>query len=81
MAPYISPEYAALNRQLHDERADYGVKAAKDAPQIVALARQNNLKVILDYGCGKGTLKPALAALAPDLTVLEYDPAIPGKET
>ena len=64
MAQLISPEYAALNRDLHEERDDFGAKGAKSAPQVVALARQNGLKVILDYGCGKGSLKPAVAALA-----------------
>ncbi len=81
MAPLLSPEYQALNRQLHVERKDYGAKGATSAPKIVQLARQNGLKVILDYGCGKGTLKPAVEAAAPELTVLEYDPAIPGKDT
>ncbi len=82
MAPdLISPEYVAINRRLHDERDDYGAKAFKDAPLVVSLARQNGLKVLLDYGCGKGTLKPAVLAANPELVVLEYDPAIPGKDT
>jgi hypothetical protein len=50
------------------------------APRIVSIARDNGLAVILDYGCGKGTLRPAIKALAPSLRVLEYDPGVPGKE-
>jgi 2-polyprenyl-3-methyl-5-hydroxy-6-metoxy-1,4-benzoquinol methylase len=44
------------------------------------MVRKANCKTILDYGCGKGTLKPAMAKIAPELTVLEYDPAIEGKD-
>ncbi len=80
MPQLISPEYAALNRQLHEERDDYGAKAYKDATDVAKLATKNGLKVILDYGCGKGTLKPAIASIDPTLEVLEYDPAISGKD-
>lgn len=76
----ISPAYAALNRQLHDEQPDYGTAAAEWAPHVIEFARQQEVKVILDYGCGKGLLKTSLATLAPEITVLEFDPAIAGKE-
>ncbi|MBY0508676.1 MAG: class I SAM-dependent methyltransferase [Rhodospirillaceae bacterium] len=81
MINLISPEYAELNRQLHEDRADYGADAARNAKQIAQVARANKVRTILDYGCGKGALKGALAELAPELEVLEYDPAIPGKTT
>ncbi len=80
MKPVISPEYAAMNRQLHDDKPEYGVGAAKDAASVVKLARSAGYTVVLDYGCGKGALKPAVLALAPELTVLEFDPAVPGKD-
>jgi len=78
--PLISPEYIALNKQLHADHATYGADAAKDAAGIVKFARGLGCKSVLDYGCGKGTLKPAILAIAPDLTVLEYDPAVDGKD-
>ena len=81
MKQLISPEYAAMNRQLHEEQADYGVAAKKSAASLVGLAREYGCKVILDFGCGKGTLRPAVRAIAKDLKILEFDPAIPGKET
>ncbi|MBY0509967.1 MAG: class I SAM-dependent methyltransferase [Rhodospirillaceae bacterium] len=59
----------------------YGADAAKDAAGVVKFARKYDAKTVLDFGCGKGTLKPAIAAAAPDLTIFEFDPAIPGKET
>lgn len=36
---------------------------------------------VLDYGCGRGTLKPALEELQPDVIVSEYDPGVRGKDT
>jgi 2-polyprenyl-3-methyl-5-hydroxy-6-metoxy-1,4-benzoquinol methylase len=77
----ISDAYRTLNKQLHDETPGYGAKADARAPDLVKLATKNGFKTILDYGCGKGALKPAVATMAPQLTVLEYDPAIEGKET
>jgi len=80
MKPVMSPEYRALNKHLHDERADYGAKAYESAASIVRIARAHGYKTVLDYGCGKGTLKPAVKAIAPDIKVMEFDPAIPGKD-
>ncbi|MBY0512043.1 MAG: class I SAM-dependent methyltransferase [Rhodospirillaceae bacterium] len=81
MNSLISPEYAALNKQLHHERADFGATAGKNAQFVIYYARKYGLKSVLDYGCGKGTLKVACATQAPDLNICEYDPAIEGKET
>jgi hypothetical protein len=78
--PVISPEYAALNRQLHNEMDTYGAAAARDAAGVVKVARQTGCNRILDFGCGKGSLKPAIYEIAPEMVVLEFDPAIPGKE-
>lgn len=79
--PVISDSYKALNKQLHTEKAEYGADAQKDAAGVVNFARKTGARVILDFGCGKGSLKPAIAAIAPELTVLEFDPAIEGKDT
>ncbi len=76
----ISPEYAELNRQLHDDKPNYGAHASDSAESVLKICRLNGFKIVLDYGCGKGTLKPAMAALAPDISILEFDPAIPEKE-
>jgi 2-polyprenyl-3-methyl-5-hydroxy-6-metoxy-1,4-benzoquinol methylase len=76
----ISPEYAALNRQLHERDSEYGAHGDYRAEHVVKTARDNKYRSILDFGCGKGSLKPAIASIAPELTVMEYDPAIPGKD-
>lgn len=75
----ITEEYRAQNAQMHREKPHYG-NGARMAEAVANLARWNNARSILDYGCGKGALKRALPL---DLAVLvhEYDPAIPGKET
>lgn len=36
---------------------------------------------ILDYGCGRGTFKPAMEKEFPSADILEYDPGIPEKGT
>src|SRR5690349_2220578 len=79
--PVISPAYAEMNRRLHEDKPEYGVGATFDAPTILALCRQNGFSSVLDFGCGKGALKQALATAAPEITVLEFDPAVPGKDT
>jgi 2-polyprenyl-3-methyl-5-hydroxy-6-metoxy-1,4-benzoquinol methylase len=74
----ISPEYAGLNRQLHDSRRDYGAIGHKWIGKAAEICRRYGYKTVLDYGCGKGTLK----ARSPEwMAVFEYDPAIEGKET
>lgn len=75
----ISEEYRQLNNELHRTRPDYGAQAHRDVGVIARTIKNNGVKSVLDYGCGKGTLKPALLADLPDLTVEEYDPAIPEK--
>jgi len=80
MKPVISDQYKEMNKQLHADKPEYGADAQKDAAGVVKFARKSESKIILDFGCGKGALKPAIALLAPDLTVLEFDPAIEGKD-
>lgn len=74
----ISPRYRDLNKRLHESSATYGANAWKDADAVVGLARRYSANTLLDYGCGKGTLKKILArpAFMPDLKVYEYDPAL-----
>jgi 2-polyprenyl-3-methyl-5-hydroxy-6-metoxy-1,4-benzoquinol methylase len=76
----ISQQYAELNRQLHAQHPEYGTGGALNAPAVAKLAKANGFKTILDFGCGKGTLKSAMAKLAPDIEVSEYDPAVLGKD-
>lgn len=70
----ISPEYSALNSQLHKDNLAYGVGGGKHAPTIQKLATSLNTTSVLDYGCGKGYLAKTLP-----FPIWEYDPAIPEK--
>lgn len=77
----ISDEYRRLNAEMHIQKPAYGTSAAKWATKLHGLALRCQARDVLDYGCGKGTLKQALAAFAQQpYTLAEYDPAIPGKE-
>lgn len=75
MGSLISPEYLEMNRQLHATGA-YGINGHKRVEDVMHLALQIDAKTILDYGCGRGTLKKNLT-----LPVREYDIAIPGKDS
>ena len=75
----ISDEYRNLNATMHEDPA-FGSGAHAHAEMVAELCRVNQLSSVLDYGCGKGTLKQALVTLVPDVTVSEYDPAVPGKD-
>ncbi len=75
----ISPEYQALNAQLHEESPDFGTSGAIHVDKILEFTAKLRVKTFLDYGCGKGLFKAAMTAKAPQYKVYEYDPAIPGK--
>lgn len=73
--PLISPEYAALNAELHRTNAAYGVGGAKHAARIMQMVDEGaGIRSVLDYGSGKSELAKALP-----FGICEYDPAIPGK--
>lgn len=76
----ISSTYVELNRELH-ARGQYGMTSFVWAQAVDKLARQREFATILDYGCGRGLLGMALQHYAPlPYSLLEYDPAIEGKE-
>lgn len=76
----ISESYLEEQRFLHFQhprRLKYGTGGATWAALIGQIARQNECKTILDYGCGKGVLK----TLLPGIDVQCYDPAVPEFDT
>lgn len=74
--PLISEEYRALNAQLHAQRDDYGAHGHKWASTVNTLLSPD-MKSVLDFGCGKGTLARALELEHPGLDVRRFDPAMP----
>ena len=85
-APYrFTKEYAALQAQLHESHDRYGTSGAEHAARVFMAGAQIVKKFgkcdILDYGCGKETLKAAMEATFPSIPamrVLGYDPGRPG---
>ena len=71
----ISPEYLELQRAYHAEKDHYGTMGSRYVDGVRQLIKDVGAKSVLDYGCGKGTLRKELGDI-----VREYDPAIPGKD-
>lgn len=71
----ITEEYRELNKKLHQNNAGWGSSARLRVGGVQKLAAEQNVKTILDYGCGKGLMK-----IQSGLEMDEYDPAIPGKD-
>lgn len=80
MNDLISPEYLEQQKTLHLQDVSYGISGMSYASDIAGLIFNEGIATVLDYGCGKGTLKKALANEDIDCVVTEYDPAIPGKD-
>lgn len=79
-AERISPQYLALQRELHGRPDGYGGKGRRWVDTVVALAKHFDAWSILDYGCGQGSLTAALSQTRLGGRRLdEYDPAIKGK--
>ena len=82
----ITPEYAAMQREMHDDYGDnYGKSGNEHAPRVFMAAAQVARKVgrcrVLDYGAGKGILRKSIASAFPEIegvTYHEYDPCVPG---
>lgn len=70
----ITPEYIALNRQLHADRPDYGQMGHKHVESVRGVAQVFEVQSILDYGCGKQTLLEALRLPY----ARGYDPCVSG---
>lgn len=73
MPDLISTAYLEQNRILHG-RQTYGAGGHQYYPLLEKLIIQNKILSVLDYGCGKGTLKPILERHFPWIPVQNYDP-------
>ena len=69
----ISPEYKKQLVKLHKENEDWGTGPRGNIIRICRWLYQNDIKELLDYGCGKGE---NLMRFLP-ISVVNYDPAIP----
>jgi 2-polyprenyl-3-methyl-5-hydroxy-6-metoxy-1,4-benzoquinol methylase len=73
----ITPEYLALQKQLHATNEHYGTSGARYADIVRQISKWGRY-AILDWGCGKQTLAKALG---PAYRVTNYDPCIEGLDT
>jgi hypothetical protein len=75
----ISPEYLEQNKALHAAPEGFGGSGKKSAATVMHFAAKVRPQWILDYGCGRGTLKSAMLTAGYAGSIHEYDPAIAGK--
>lgn len=76
----ITDDYREQNAQLHRE-TKWGESGQHSADIVLAAFEILGIKDMLDYGCGRGTLKSTLKKIGLPNKIYEYDPAIPGKDT
>ena len=72
----ITQRYLEEQRSMHQDQPAYGTSGHKMARIVASLARQIPGATVLDYGCGKQTLRDAC-----DFPVDCYDPCVPGLDT
>jgi hypothetical protein len=79
----ITDAYRALNAALLEAGEGYGDGGRRHAVTVAHFAFTLDAVTVLDYGCGQGSLKPALMGLTfwryTGGRVFEYDPCVPEK--
>lgn len=73
MPKTISKGYALENGRLHEVNPSYGASGHLWLGHIVEIARLSGAKTLLDYGCGKATLRDYVEPHG--LSYTGYDPA------
>ena len=71
----VTPEYAQQLAMLHGSKS-WGTSGRHQAQTVAAFAKEIGARTILDYGCGRATLKPTLILHGYKFNVQEYDPGI-----
>lgn len=72
----ITPEYLAMNQEMHRTKPSYGTSGAAWVKTVNTLAAGYQCESIIDYGCGKAMLSQYLRRVCP-IKVQNYDPAVP----
>lgn len=81
MKTLVSEHYRELLTKKHDEKP-WGGAGKSWVPTIAPLLNLlPDNPTILDFGCGRGTFKPAMLEFRPDAVITEYDPGVRGKNT
>jgi len=75
----ISPEYKDSLVTMH-KTSKWGGDGYKAMKELEPIIKATKPKTLLDFGCGRGTLKAELIKRGHTMFVTEYDPGIPGKD-
>lgn len=75
----LSPDYLLQLQAVHAAR-NWGASGYSHAATVADWRRKTGARTVLDFGCGRGTLKPALLDIDPGIEIFEFDPAIAGKD-
>lgn len=75
LSKFISPEYAAQLSQMHSTGKFNGASGRKHLSTISYLVGKVGVKSILDYGSGVDSF-----VTIAEVSVVDYDPAVPGKD-
>lgn len=75
LADRISLDYCESQKVMHANPRGYGGRGYLWGPTVIEIANRYDVRSILDYGAGQGTLGRDLRAAGFDCR--EYDPAIP----
>lgn len=71
----ITPKYLKAQKEMHRNKR-YGAASKKFAPVVAEIIEQYQPTSILDYGCGKGSLRRALGRVLKGRSFGQYDPAM-----
>lgn len=77
---FISDKYKNVLRDLH-ANDKWGADGHKSADIVLEFLSRIKAQNILDYGCGRGTLKKELKLRGYNIPVKEYDPGIVKKSS
>lgn len=75
-----SESYRYVLRSTHAMHKGWGGAGRSHAEVILKFAGAIGARTVLDYGCGRATLKPKLKEMGSTLQVFEFDPGIAGKD-
>lgn len=76
----ITEGYRQMNREIHERDPHFGRFAGRYAESLMKQMATIGATELLDYGAGKGVLYVWFGTNAPSIKVLEYDPAVLGKD-
>ncbi|MEL7503048.1 MAG: class I SAM-dependent methyltransferase [Cyanobacteria bacterium J06554_6] len=71
----ISEAYRQQLRQMHANKAQFGVGGAEIPQQVKQLLETYSIKTVLDFGAGKGLFTQAMRQRYPQIDTVAYDPA------